>query len=742
MNTRPQLRLRSILTVVAIGTAVMFSSPVHADGPYLAMAGQNQKVELLRLTDFSPVASIDVTPMGGPWLTFLPRTRRLYALDSYNTSGLNAVLDFSTCSSALLRPVDVSTPVYLIANGDESTLLLSSNPGEMGLYDAVNSVVVIDPASDTVTGVLSPTTTGSVGFGHLAFDAESNEFYVASTGGMRVYDATTLVQVRQCRGVGADIIARGKAYGFGSAVYVTDPVTCNPVTTISLPGNPAAAVRTRAGDKIYVLTDMPPPTHGDPNYLSDNAVTVIDTLTDQGSTILLNRELNFNSSMVLSADETSLYVAMDGSLDTPVDNALGVLNVQTGALQQYPIDTIPVGWSGLALIDKLGFQCGDGVIDTACGEQCDPPGSVVNGNICDANCTMGCGNGIVSGTEQCDDGNTNNNDACKNDCTLSVCGDGVVYRGVEQCDDGALNGTPGDACSATCTLPPRTASGQVAAGGALTTDVEGDGATASAPVETWITSPLAGSVAIEEGAPDPTMPSGYAFLGYSVHVTVPSSTADNPIVLVFELYSSLLPAGSNQTAVEFSKDGVLVADCTAGGSVASPDPCVASRAILPNGNLHVTIRSSTASHWGGLAPWHDAQALPRLGVSLTIPANKLLVTRKIPVRVRNADPLVPGKKPSTPIQLTATNVDCPLGLIADVPDFNARKPFSQDSVVLTPRHTATARLRLVASRFAFPKASSPVHCTIKLSAAALVVNNVDPTPANNTTTVQITVTTR
>ena len=127
--------------------------------------------------------------------------------------------------------------------------------------------------------------------------------------------------------------------------------------------------------------------------------------------------------------------------------------------------------------------------------------------------------------EQCDDGNTNNNDGCKNDCTPNVCGDGFVYRAVEQCDHGALNGTPGDACSATCALPPRTASADLAAGGTLTTDVEGDGATAGALVETWVTSPLAGAVSIEEGGPDPTSPSGYAFLGYSVHVTVPSSTA-------------------------------------------------------------------------------------------------------------------------------------------------------------------------------------------------------------------------
>ena len=58
-----------------------------------------------------------------------------------------------------------------------------------------------------------------------------------------------------------------------------------------------------------------------------------------------------------------------------------------------------------------------------------------------------CGDGVVQAGEQCDDGNTNNTDACKNDCTFNVCGDGFVYTGVEQCDDG--NTTGGDR---TCTF--------------------------------------------------------------------------------------------------------------------------------------------------------------------------------------------------------------------------------------------------------------------------------------------------
>jgi cysteine-rich repeat protein len=51
-----------------------------------------------------------------------------------------------------------------------------------------------------------------------------------------------------------------------------------------------------------------------------------------------------------------------------------------------------------------------------------------------------CGNGIIDVGEECDDGNSNNNDACTNLCTDAVCGDGAVWNlgGSEQCDDGGI----------------------------------------------------------------------------------------------------------------------------------------------------------------------------------------------------------------------------------------------------------------------------------------------------------------
>ena len=62
-----------------------------------------------------------------------------------------------------------------------------------------------------------------------------------------------------------------------------------------------------------------------------------------------------------------------------------------------------------------------------------------------------CGNGKVEEGEECDDGNTVDNDACSNECEICppppVCGNGKVEGG-EECDDG--NTVDNDACSNEC----------------------------------------------------------------------------------------------------------------------------------------------------------------------------------------------------------------------------------------------------------------------------------------------------
>ncbi|MBK7193332.1 MAG: DUF4215 domain-containing protein [Myxococcales bacterium] len=97
----------------------------------------------------------------------------------------------------------------------------------------------------------------------------------------------------------------------------------------------------------------------------------------------------------------------------------------------------------------LSVVCGNGAVEP--GEACDSGAANGTYGNCNASCTaLGprCGDSVMNGPEQCDDGNAVDTDACRNTCVNAACGDGVVRAGVEQCDDGNTVAT--DACTATC----------------------------------------------------------------------------------------------------------------------------------------------------------------------------------------------------------------------------------------------------------------------------------------------------
>ncbi|RMF19763.1 MAG: hypothetical protein D6760_12740 [Deltaproteobacteria bacterium] len=87
--------------------------------------------------------------------------------------------------------------------------------------------------------------------------------------------------------------------------------------------------------------------------------------------------------------------------------------------------------------DCTPVECGDGLINHTAGEQCDD-GNTSAGDGCAPNCRIeGCGNGLIEGTEVCDD--AGESATCDVDCTRVVCGDGLVnVTAGEECE-----GNPG-----------------------------------------------------------------------------------------------------------------------------------------------------------------------------------------------------------------------------------------------------------------------------------------------------------
>ncbi|MBI1934829.1 hypothetical protein HYS31_00155 [Candidatus Woesearchaeota archaeon] len=90
--------------------------------------------------------------------------------------------------------------------------------------------------------------------------------------------------------------------------------------------------------------------------------------------------------------------------------------------------TVPQGWS-------VGYtQCTNRV---DCHQDVPTSGNSVNVNVPENGYvdlwwhytqTVRCGNGNKEGTEECDDGNTNNGDGCTSDCKLERCTDGTFYN--------------------------------------------------------------------------------------------------------------------------------------------------------------------------------------------------------------------------------------------------------------------------------------------------------------------------
>ena len=151
----------------------------------------------------------------------------------------------------------------------------------------------------------------------------------------------------------------------------------------------------------------------------------------------------------------------------------------------------------------------------------------------------------------------------------------------------------------------------VAGGDTVDSDEWNVGATPADPVESAVYTPNPGTVLITEMTATPPSPSGYTLLDQLVQISAPPATPDDPLTLWFRIDVSIVPPGQDETTIEVFKDGVLVeGPCSGAPGEASPDPCVSYRALLPDGDVEISILTSRASLWTfGVPPEEQIDAM-------------------------------------------------------------------------------------------------------------------------------------
>lgn len=184
--------------------------------------------------------------------------------------------------------------------------------------------------------------------------------------------------------------------------------------------------------------------HGQTGYVSgDSELRILPAYYDYGVGVFSTANPRLQSTVrPLEVRNMNLFMNPVPRLSDPVDGESGDAINLTINFQNVE--------ASLGDCRVLGRQCGNRVLELT--EQCDD-GNTRNNDGCSAFCTIEiisrCGNGVLNDTEECDDGNRIDGDSCSALCLREIpeCGNNLVETG-EQCDDG--NTVSEDGCSSSC----------------------------------------------------------------------------------------------------------------------------------------------------------------------------------------------------------------------------------------------------------------------------------------------------
>jgi hypothetical protein len=129
---------------------------------------------------------------------------------------------------------------------------------------------------------------------------------------------------------------------------------------------------------------------------------------------------------------------------------------------------------------------------------------------------------------------------------------------------------------------------------------------------------------------------------------------------------------------------------------------------------------------------HDAAVLPRRPVHVHIGRGQLSATKRVRIKVRNADPTG-----SVPIQLTASG--CEMLAATSSVDFGRHASGAPDTALVRAGKNVSGivSVSVPAASVTTPDRKAPGTCVLTLTATAVIAGNVDPTPADNSTSVEL-----